>query len=75
MKGFENWLVFYRPLQDGIEAVRILHGARDLGPLLLEDDSSDERRLERRFVDRLGVMLVDSLGPELDDLRLIAGDL
>ena len=25
-----NYLVFYRPLEDGIEVVRILHGSRDL---------------------------------------------
>lgn len=27
--GFRNHLIFYRPLTDGIEVVRILHGARD----------------------------------------------
>jgi toxin ParE1/3/4 len=25
-----NYLVFYRPLDDGIEILRVLHGARDL---------------------------------------------
>ena len=25
-----NYLVFYRPAQDGIEIVRLLHGARDI---------------------------------------------
>ena len=25
-----NYLIFYRPLSDGIEVVRVLHGARDL---------------------------------------------
>jgi toxin ParE1/3/4 len=25
-----NYLLFYRPAQDGIELVRVLHGARDL---------------------------------------------
>jgi toxin ParE1/3/4 len=25
-----NYLVFYRPTKDGIETVRILHGARDI---------------------------------------------
>jgi toxin ParE1/3/4 len=28
--GFENYLLFYRPLANGIEIVRLLHGARDL---------------------------------------------
>jgi toxin ParE1/3/4 len=25
-----NYAVFYRPLQDGIEIIRIIHGARDM---------------------------------------------
>ncbi|HEX4795815.1 MAG TPA: type II toxin-antitoxin system RelE/ParE family toxin [Humisphaera sp.] len=28
--GFENHLIFYIPIADGIEVVRVLHGARDL---------------------------------------------
>lgn len=28
-----NYLIFYRPMDDGIEVVRILHGARDFPPL------------------------------------------
>jgi toxin ParE1/3/4 len=30
IKGFENHLIFYRPGDDGIDIVRILHAARDL---------------------------------------------
>jgi toxin ParE1/3/4 len=30
VKGFENYLIFYRPISDGIEVFHILHGARDL---------------------------------------------
>lgn len=30
VQGFESWLVFYRPLSDGIEIIRVLHGARDI---------------------------------------------
>ena len=30
LKGFPAHLVFYRPVKDGIEIVRVLHGARDL---------------------------------------------
>jgi toxin ParE1/3/4 len=28
--GFRNFLIFYRPLADGIEVIRVVHGARDL---------------------------------------------
>ena len=28
-----NYLLFYRPMADGIELVRVLHGARNLPPL------------------------------------------
>ena len=27
-----NHLIFYRPIDDGIELVRVLHGARDISP-------------------------------------------
>jgi len=30
IKDFENYLIFYRPIQDGIEVFHVLHGARDL---------------------------------------------
>lgn len=30
-----NYAIFYRPLEDGIEVIRIIHGARDL-PKLFE---------------------------------------
>jgi toxin ParE1/3/4 len=30
VKGFENYLIFYGPISDGIEVFRIIHGARDL---------------------------------------------
>jgi toxin ParE1/3/4 len=29
----KNYVIFYRPLEDGIEIVRVLHGAQDLPPL------------------------------------------
>jgi toxin ParE1/3/4 len=32
--GFKSYLIFYRPLSDGIEIIRILHGATDLERLL-----------------------------------------
>ncbi len=34
--GFRNYLVFYVPVPDGIEVIRVLHGARDLHRLLKE---------------------------------------
>lgn len=34
---FRNWIVFYRPTSEGIEVVRVLHGARDLGAALPEE--------------------------------------
>ena len=30
IRGFHNFLIFYRPTQDGIELIRVLHGAQDL---------------------------------------------
>ena len=30
IRGFENFLIFYRPLEDGIEVIRVLHGAREI---------------------------------------------
>ncbi|MCB9902933.1 MAG: type II toxin-antitoxin system RelE/ParE family toxin [Planctomycetes bacterium] len=38
--GFEKHLVLYRPVADGIEVLRVRHGARDL---LEEPDDSPER--------------------------------
>jgi toxin ParE1/3/4 len=44
---FKNDLVFYRPLGDGIEVLRVLHGARDIDRILAnefelaEDDTAD----------------------------------
>lgn len=45
---FKNDLVFYQPLPDGIEVLRILHGAQDIHRILaeefdIEDDASDDR--------------------------------
>jgi toxin ParE1/3/4 len=36
VKRFKNFLIFYRPIQDGIEVLRVLHGARDISPILEE---------------------------------------
>ena len=32
--GFPNVLVFYRPVEHGVEIIRVLHGARDIATLL-----------------------------------------
>jgi len=37
IKGFEKHLVFYRPLKNGIEVLRVLHSARDLNRILDEE--------------------------------------
>lgn len=34
---FNRDLIFYRPLADGIEVVRVLHGARDIEAILAEE--------------------------------------
>jgi toxin ParE1/3/4 len=33
VSGFRNFLIFYRPIDDGIEVIRVVHGARDLDRL------------------------------------------
>ncbi len=30
VSGFRNHLIFYRPTREGIEIIRVLHGARDV---------------------------------------------
>jgi toxin ParE1/3/4 len=36
--SFEKHLIFYRPLEDGVEVIRVLHGARDLVGLFDDDE-------------------------------------
>jgi len=38
IKGFKNYLIFYRPILDGIEVLRILHGARDIDAIFDDVD-------------------------------------
>ena len=35
---FGNYLIFYFPLEDGIDIVRVLHGARDVDAIFHPDD-------------------------------------
>ena len=30
VRGFQNYLILYRPIPKGIEIIRVLHGARDI---------------------------------------------
>ena len=39
VKGFQHILIFYRPVQDGVEIIRVLHGARDFPALFGNDDA------------------------------------
>jgi toxin ParE1/3/4 len=43
VKGFDNYLIFYRKTDVGIEVVRVLHGARDLDNLFANEGSSPNR--------------------------------
>jgi toxin ParE1/3/4 len=36
VRGFERHLIFYREREDGIELVRVLHGARDIPTVIVE---------------------------------------
>lgn len=37
VKGFQKYLVFYRPTDSGVEILRVIHGARDIEAILDED--------------------------------------
>ncbi len=37
VSGFENYLIFYRPMADGVQVLRVLHGKRDVQTLLEEN--------------------------------------
>lgn len=36
IKGFRNILTFYRPIEGGVEIIRVVHGARDFTALFGE---------------------------------------
>lgn len=38
VRDFENFLIFYRPLERGIEVVRVLHAARDIEAIFSDRD-------------------------------------
>jgi toxin ParE1/3/4 len=36
--GFERYLIFYRPIPEGIEVIRVLHAARDIAGILEHEE-------------------------------------
>lgn len=38
VKGFEKWPIFYKPINGGIEIIRVLHGSRDIQKALNETE-------------------------------------
>jgi len=40
IRGFEDYLVFYRPIDAGINVIRVLHGSRDILALFARDTRS-----------------------------------
>jgi toxin ParE1/3/4 len=36
---FDNWLIFYLPHENGIDVIRVLHGARDLDRLFAQEEA------------------------------------
>ena len=41
VKEFKNYLVFYRPVERGVQIVRVLHGARDFGNIFGTERQDD----------------------------------
>lgn len=41
LSRFKKYMVFYRTIAGGIEVLRVLHGARDIHPILAEDFAGD----------------------------------
>jgi toxin ParE1/3/4 len=37
VQGFENYIIFYRPIDRGIEVLRVLHAAQDIAAVLKND--------------------------------------
>jgi toxin ParE1/3/4 len=38
VRGFENYVIFYRTVEQGVEIVRVLHAARDIAAIF-EDET------------------------------------
>ena len=41
--GFENYVVFYRPLGNGVDVIRVIHGARDIRAIFSDDEAGSDR--------------------------------
>ena len=39
VRGFDKYIIFYLPLENGIEVIRVLHGARDIDSLFAEEET------------------------------------
>ena len=39
VKGFENYLLFYLPHRNGIDVIRVFHGARDIHSLFAQEEA------------------------------------
>jgi toxin ParE1/3/4 len=37
IKGFEHYLIFYIPLEDGVDVIRVLHASRDVENILRDE--------------------------------------
>jgi len=37
IQGFEKYLIFYCPIEQGVEIVRVLHGARDIAAIFEQE--------------------------------------
>ncbi len=42
IKGFENYLIFYRLIEDRVEIIRVIQGSRDIENILEADLDEDE---------------------------------
>jgi len=38
VRGFENYLIFYLPRPNGVEIIRVLHGARDIAGIFAAEE-------------------------------------
>ena len=38
IKGFDKYLVFYRPLKGGVDLLHVFHGAQDIATILAEEN-------------------------------------
>jgi toxin ParE1/3/4 len=47
VRGFREHLIFYRPIKEGIDVVRVLHARRDLQGVFEDDDPESGRRQKK----------------------------